>query len=122
MLPGQRPAEVVGHTTAAEVNRVMGYINGLVSEHRLPAKVVIVHQFQEQMIRNRPALDPPDSVQLVLQMDGHGPTSLKTGNYRRLSDARLSDGFKLFYKRDIPLLNPTDVLELRPGADFVSYQ
>lgn len=122
MLPGERPAQVVGHTPAAEINEVMAYLDTLVRRHRLPPKVVIVHQFQEQMIRDRPDLDPPPTVQLVLQMDGHGPPSLKTGNYRRLHDARFFGGFKLFYRRDVPLLGPADVLALDPQPEFVSYQ
>ncbi len=122
MLPGQRPAQVVGHTSAVEINRIMRYLRDLVLEHRLPAKLVIVQQFQDQMIRKRPRLDPPEGVALLLQMDGHGPPWLKTGNYARLADARFLDGFKLFYQRDFPRLRPREVLRLRPEPDYISYQ
>ena len=55
-------------------------------------------------------------------MDGHGPPSLKTGNYLRLHDPRFHGGFKLFYQRDFPLLGPDAVLALDPAPEFVSYQ
>lgn len=122
MLPGQVPGQVVGHTTAADINVVMAWIDDLVTEHRLPPKLLIVHQFQTQMIRDRPALSPPDSVQLLLQMDGHGGRALKTGNYARLADSRFYDGFKIFYQRDTPVLEPAEVLELDPEVDLISYQ
>ncbi len=122
MLAGQRPAQVVGHTRAREINRIMRYLRDLVLAHRLPPKLVIVQQFQEQMIRERPRLNPPEGVALLLQMDGHGPPSLKTGNYARLADERFLDGFKLFYQRDVPLLRPRAVLGLDPEPDYVSYQ
>lgn len=123
MRPGQVPGQVVGQSSAGDVNAIMDYLDDIVVEHRLPRKVVVAHNFQPRMITNRDRLDPPASIDLVVHMDGHGPPANKIGNYERL--VALQDaftGFKLFYKRDVPLLGPKAVLDLRPEIDFVSYQ
>ena len=120
---GELPNQVVGHVGAGEVNAVIDYLDGIVHEFRLPPKLLIVHNFQPQMIRNRPDIEPTPSVDLLVHMDGHGPPATKTGNYTRLvSLQQAAAGFKLFYKRDVPLMSPSDVFDMDPNVDFVSYQ
>jgi hypothetical protein len=69
-------------------------------------------------IRVRPRID------LVLDMDGFGPPSLKHSSYRAvMRQHRLPfAGFKLFYRQDTSLLNPTDVMRLSPVPSVVIYQ
>ena len=120
---GELPNQVVGHVGAGEVNAVIDYLDRIVREHRLPPKLLIVHNFQPQMIRNRPDIEPTDSVDLLIHMDGHGPPATKTGNYTRLVGLQdAAAGFKLFYQRDVPLMSPSDVFAMDPDVDFVSYQ
>lgn len=123
MGPGEVPGQVVGQSSAGDINAVMDYLHEIVIEERLPRKVVVAHNFQPRMITNRHRLAPPDTVDLVVHMDGHGPPANKIGNYERLVALQQSfTGFKLFYQRDVPLLGPKEVLALEPDIDFVSYQ
>lgn len=123
MRPGERPNIVIGHAEAAEVNEVMEWLDALVVERRLPRKLLVVHNFRDFMITDRDDLDPPSTVDLLVHMDGHGPPSIKTGNYKQL--VGLQDafaGFKLFYQRDVPLMSPQEVFAMDPDVDFISYQ
>ena len=56
MSPTQRPGQVVGSVTAAEVNEVSEWLSDLVVDNGLPEKMFIVHQFQVRMIKNREQL------------------------------------------------------------------
>ncbi len=121
MEEGQIPNQVIGSSDATEINEVMQLVAEVIRENRLPPKLVVVHNFDESMIAGRELLDPPPEVDLVIHMDGHGPPRLKIGVYDRLSaDPPFFNGFKLFYKRDVPMMSPADVLELDP--DLITYQ
>lgn len=121
MEEGEVPNEVIGSSDAEEINEVMDYVAEIIRENRLPRKVMVVHNFTEGMIANRPALDPPPEIDLVIHMDGHGPPQNKIGVYDRLAaDPPLYNGFKLFYQRDFPLMTTEAVLALDPA--FISFQ
>ncbi len=120
MEEGEIPNEVIGSSDATEINEVMEYVAEIIREHRLPRKVMVVHNFTEGMIADRDLLDPPPEIDLVIHMDGHGPPQNKIGVYDRLSSQDFFNGFKLFYQRDFPLMTPEQVLALDP--DFISYQ
>ena len=123
MAPGEVPNEVVGQTSAAEINEVAAYLDELVRQHRLPRKLLVVHNFQPRMITERKQLAPPATVDLLIHMDGHGPPATKIGNFNRLVDLQdAATGFKLFYQRDVPLMSPADVFAMDPDVDFISYQ
>lgn len=121
MEEGEVPNEVIGSSDAEEINEVMEFVAEIVREHRLPRKVMVVHNFTEGMIANRDLLDPPPEIDLVIHMDGHGPPQNKIGVYERLATRPPAyNGFKLFYQRDFPLMTTEAVLALDPG--FVSFQ
>jgi hypothetical protein len=67
-------------------------------------------------------------VQIVINMDGWGPPSLKKGSYDSYvySEPVQFTGFKLFYKNDTkaghPLMSPNDVLALYPRPLYIQYQ
>lgn len=123
MEPWQVPGAVVGSSSAWTINQVMNWLDDLIVEHDLPPKVVIVHQFSDHMITNRADLDPPDNVQLLLQMDGWGSPGLKIANYDRLQAASpILNGFKVFYGYDVPNVYPGTMMALDPQPELVSYQ
>jgi hypothetical protein len=97
-VPGRR----IGTLDAADVNHAIDVLARLVTEHKLPPKVLIVHRFTRKMLTNtdRIRLDP--RVQVVIQMDGFGPPYLKQDAYRFwISPYPVQyAGFKLFYKND----------------------
>jgi hypothetical protein len=121
MEAGEVPNEVIGSSDAEEINEVMEFVADIVREHRLPRKVMVVHNFTDGMIANRDLLAPPPEIDLVIHMDGHGPPQNKIGVYDRLAaNPPIYNGFKLFYQRDFPLMTTEAVLALDPG--FVSFQ
>jgi hypothetical protein len=128
MKGGQKPGTVIGTMDAADVNYASDYLAGLVTAHKLPPKVLVVHRFTRNMLTrtNKIALDP--RVQVVINMDGWGGPHLKRQSY----DAYVYrypvqyTGFKLFYKNDTkkghPLMKPADVLALDPKPVYIQYQ
>ena len=133
---GTQPGSVIGSMDAEVVNEVSAYLARLVRLRDLPQKLLIVHQFTDDMITNRDLLVSRPQVALVLNMDGFGTAVMKQGVYDRLSQptprgpGRLDrerlggpyNGFKLFFREDTGLMSPRDVLGLRPAPDVVVYE
>lgn len=125
--PGRQPGTVIGTMDAAVVNRVQRYLAEIVRRNDLPEKMLVVHQFTEDMITNKQRLRRYPGVRLVLNVDGFGGREIKIAKYvdfasftRRRRQFR--NGFKLFYKEDTNLLEPRDVLRMRPRPDLVIYE
>ena len=128
---GTQPGSVIGSTDAELVNEVSAYLARLVRLRDLPQKLLIVHQFTDEMIMNRDQLETRPEVALVVNMDGFGTPELKQGVYDRLSLPAVRgpdtlggpyNGFKLFFREDTGLMSPRDVLALRPAPDVVVYE
>ena len=74
------------------------------------------------MVRDRGTLERPPGVMPVLNVDGFGDQAQKEAKYRELSQRRLPNGFKLFYKEDRGLMAPRAVEALRPRPQLVVYE
>jgi len=126
LKPGQVHLRQIGTVDAAEVNRVVEWLAGIVREEALPQKLLIVHQFRLDMITNRRLIKTPPELAVLIQMDGQGPLSSKYNTWNfltRESDAdRLHWGWKNFYDEDSPMATPEQVLDLVPYPAFVSFQ
>jgi hypothetical protein len=124
MGPNEVPGEVIGHTDAATVNAVSAYLAEIVSRHRLPEKLLLVHQFEPSMIRQRDRLALRPGVALTINADGFGTQAAKVNKYELLTGPRdpFFHGFKLFYEEDVGLMSPSRVLRLRPQPDVVVYE
>src|SRR5699024_362949 len=78
LQPDQVHLQQIGHVEAEEVNEVVHYLADFVAEHELPQKMIILHQFQTQMIRDRQDLDTTrPEVALLIHADGQGPVQTK---------------------------------------------
>jgi hypothetical protein len=124
MPPHVRPGTRIGRTDAADINRAVRLLAGIVAEHKLPPKVLLVHRFTQSMVRRALEIEPDPRVQVVMVMDGYGPPALKRMVYRatiRYEPVQFA-GIKLFYKNDRPLMTPREVLRLVPGPSVVIYQ
>jgi hypothetical protein len=118
-VPGQR----IGTVSAAELNAVSGWLDALTARHRLPQKLLLVHQFTLGMVTDKPAVLPRRHLAMVFNMDGFGGRSAKLTKYRLLAaDDRFGLGLKLFLRQDIAIFQPAEVLRLRPVPDVVEYQ
>ena len=126
MGPGEVPGQKIGSTDAATVNAVSAYIDAIVRRKNLPQKLLIVHQFTDDMIRAKRALRRRPGIALTIMVDGFGTQAAKTSKYRHFADHRPGrrhyNGLKLFYKEDVNLMRPWQVMALRPRPDVVIYE
>jgi hypothetical protein len=123
MSAGGVPGERIGTVSAAEVNAVSAWLEDLTVRHRLPQKLLLIHQFTPGMITNKRAVLPRRHLAMVFNMDGFGGREAKLSKYRMLmADRRFGLGLKLFLRQDIAIFQPPEVLRLRPSPDVVEYQ
>jgi hypothetical protein len=124
MAPGQLPGQEIGSTDAAAVNEVSRYLSRIVRKRGLPQKLLVVHRFTGEMIRDEHRLEQHPGVALTLNVDGFGDRANKISKYREFTRGRriLYNGFKLFYEEDTNLMKPRDVLRLRPRPGLVVYE
>jgi hypothetical protein len=102
MKGGGIPGRKIGTLDAAEVNYAIDALGKLVTEHKLPPKVLIVHRFTRKMLTNTDSIRLDPRVQVVIQMDGFGAPYHKQDAYRFWISPHPVEftGFKLFYKND----------------------
>jgi hypothetical protein len=121
--PDQIPGQVIGSVDGGDVDRVARYLEGLVRLYDLPEKLLVVHQFAPSMITNKNLVRTRPGVATTITMDGYGTRSNKLSTYQDLVDeARVYSGLKLFYRQDLDLLQPSEVLALEPTPALVIYQ
>jgi hypothetical protein len=125
---GHRPGKRIGTVTAAEVNYATDLLARLVTERRLPPKVLVIHRFTVNMLPDARQIRLDPRVQIVINMDGWGQPWLKFDSYAlcQVNDPVQFTGFKLFFHHDTrkgdPLLLPKEVLALRPKPMYIQYQ
>lgn len=136
MGPNEVPAEVYGHTDAKKINEVSAYLSEIVQTKRLPQKLLVIHEFREDLIRNKRAIVQRPGLAMVFNVDGVGTPDAKTGKYIDLTTdptrpAGVFTGFKLFYSEDADtsrlgsgarLMEPIEVLDLDPSPDVIVYE
>jgi hypothetical protein len=127
---GVRPGKKIGTYDAKDVNYTVSFLARIVSENKLPPKVLTVHRFTQGMITNYKNIKLDPRVQIVMHMDGWGNPTLKKDSYKAYIEKQPVQytGFKLFYEYDIKpkgshLMTPKEVLsELTPKPLYVQYQ
>jgi len=125
MTASQRPGQVVGSVTAAEINAVSEWLSDLVTDNGLPEKMFIVHQFQVRMIKNREQLVDRPGLATIIHADGFGGRAIKLQTYSIIQARRpFWNGFKLFIDEDTWMFQPADVLGFTtvPVPDLITYQ
>jgi hypothetical protein len=117
------PGKVIGHVDSREINATTAWLDQLTARHKLPQKLVIVHQFTDDMV-DEAQLKPRRNLALVLNADGFGSRAVKVQKYRRFTrqSPGFGSGFKLFYEEDAGLMTPRQVLRLKPPPDVVVYE
>ncbi len=121
---GQVPGEYIGSITAESIAYAQQTLAEISAANGIPPKLLIVHQFREDMIQNKEQLGPYPGVQLVIDADGFGSPVLKTAIYNFLVRDEPVEfaGVKLFYRQDVPVMTPREILALVPAPDVVIYQ
>lgn len=118
------PGKLIGSVDAREVNAVSAWLAGLVARNRLPQKLLLIHQFTDEMVDDTQLQERP-GLAMVLNADGFGTQELKRVKYRAFTASPrrfFGKGFKLFYREDTDLMQPREVLRLRPPPDVVVYE
>lgn len=124
MSEGQVPGRQIGHSHADDVNTALDVLDRIRAEYALPPKVLIVHQFTLAMLPDKARIRPRAGIDLVLNMDGFGAQALKVSSYRAVmrQHALPFAGMKLFYRQDVNLFTPAQVMGLTPAPAVVIYQ
>ncbi|MBA3449843.1 MAG: hypothetical protein H0T18_01375 [Chloroflexia bacterium] len=121
---GQIPGEYIGSVAAESITYAQQVLAEIAATNGVPPKMLIVHQFREDMIQNKEQLAPYPGVQLVIDADGYGAPELKTAvfNFLVRDEPIEFGGVKLFYRQDVPMMSPQDILALVPAPDVIIYQ
>lgn len=125
-----KPGSVIGSLDATDINWISDYLAGLVRKHNLPPKMFMIHRFTKGMVTNTQQIKLHPELQIIMDMDGWGPTDLKKGTYRSWIQAEPVQftGFKLFYVNDTEysnqkeLMTREEILNLRPKPIYIQYQ
>ena len=127
LYDGQIPNQVVGHVKAEEINEVADWLAKLTADNNLPQKMLMLHQFQLQMIRDRETLDlSHPELAFVLHADGHGTAEQKFETWNVLLQDLQPEIFvawKNFLDEDEPqMFTPEQTMDIEPRPWVVTYQ
>ena len=123
MGPGQVPAQTIGHVTADEINKTSAWLEMLTRMNHLPDKLLMIHQFRVDMVRNIANVKNRLHLAEIQHVDGFGTHAQKLATYHAVErDPQFRMGFKLFYDEDTDTFTPAEVMRIKPAVRFVSYQ
>jgi hypothetical protein len=122
----ERHLAQIGSVTAAEVNTVIAWLADLTGRHRLPQKLLLLHQFRRRMIADRAQVDTDrDELAVLIHVDGFGTPRDKFetwGDLRTDPPAGVWWGWKNFIDEDSPTFTPAETMAIEPRPLYVSYQ
>ena len=126
MKNGGIPGKRVGTYDAADVNYASHFLAGLVDKYQLPPKILVVHRFTPGGVTNTRKITLDPRVQVVMHMDGFGPSWMKRDTYWR--DIKREPvqfaGWKQFTKakNDRPPTPRAEILRLWPVPLYIQIQ
>jgi hypothetical protein len=117
------PGREVGYMDGTQINAVQRRLEQVAVEIGLN-KVLIIHQFDTPMVREKAGIEDFPHVELVMDADGFGSPEAKIGDYRQYAAEPGFEygGFKLFFGWDAPLMTPAGVMDLDPLPAVIIYQ
>ncbi|MFI8575340.1 hypothetical protein ACIGEL_06465 [Rossellomorea aquimaris] len=121
---GEKPGEDLGQVDGKEIQKAVEYVSELTEKNNLPDKFVLVHQFTSDVLTNKEAIQPTDNVEVAINFDGWGASADKQALYGKyIRDEPIQYGaFKIFYNKDVPVMEPEDVLKMEPSPAIINYQ
>jgi hypothetical protein len=126
LQPNQRHLAQIGSVTAGEINTVVTWLADLTRAHKLPQKLLMLHQFQPQMISDRGTVDTNrDELAVLIHADGFGSPGDKFETWNLMHDSPPPNvwwGWKNFIDEDTPTFTPGETMAIEPRPLFVSYQ
>lgn len=126
LKPTETPLGQIGSASAREINSVITWLADLTARETLPQKLLVLHQFRLTMIgSDEPLNRSRDEVEVLVHMDGQGPTGSKDSTWAAVVGAQpkgVPFGWKNFYDEDKPMLSPAQTMTRTPTPVMISYQ
>jgi hypothetical protein len=126
LRPGQLPLRQIGSVSIGQVNAVVRWLAALTARYRLPQKLLVLHQFMLSMITNEQRLDTGYSdLAIVIHMDGQGTPQDKEQTWDAVTAAAppgVFFGWKNFFVKDHPMMDPQETMARTPQPVMISYQ
>jgi len=118
------PGAAIGTLFAPDVNAVQAYLVTLVREQRTPRKVLVIHQFRDDMLSGAATYEAVPEVEVTIDMDGFGADWVKLDKFARYARSTYAErsAIKLFFEWDEPLMPPERLNALATPPDLVIYQ
>ena len=124
--PDQVHMDQIGSIAADEVNQVAEWLADLTLTYDLPQKLLLLHQFRTDMLRDRDRIRTDhDELAVLVHADGFGTPGQKFETWDRLQQsppANIWWGWKNFVDEDRPMFTPAQTTAIEPSPMFVSYQ
>lgn len=116
------PGEVLGSLYAQQINPIQAQLQEIALEIGVN-KVLILHQFEDEMLPDKENIEAYEHVELVVDSDGFGGPD-KVRDYEQYAGEPGFEygGIKLYRNWDNPLLTPEEVMGLEPEAVVIIYQ
>lgn len=116
------PGDVLGSLYAAQINPIQAQMEEIALEIGA-RKVLILHQFENEMLPDKENIEAYAHVELVVDSDGFGgPDKLRDYRQYAAEPGFEFGGIKLYRNWDNPLLAPEDVMALQPPPAVIIYQ
>ena len=118
------PGDVIGSLNAKEIDAAQAMLQEIVVAERLPPKLLMIHQFLDEMVQGGESISLYQGVDLIIDMDGFGPAAVKRETYEEYAGRPYAAhaAIKLFFNHDPDLMSEQDVLFLNPTPAVVIYQ
>ena len=122
--PDRVPGTLIGEISGYQVQTAIDMLAEIQAQHNIPNKILIVHQFEEEMIYEKHVIVPKPGVDIIVDMDGFGSPPHKIQGYTEYVTNELIQygGIKLFYGQDQPLMDPATLISLNPPPVLIIYQ
>jgi hypothetical protein len=120
----QIPSTNLGQIQADQINAIQAQLNGIALEIGIN-RVLIIHQFEDEMVIAKDQLTDFAHVELVIDADGVGGKGSKLFDYRQYAQEPGFEygGIKVFTRHDAaPLLTLEEIMALEPPPAIVIYQ
>lgn len=119
------PGKVIGHISGDEINQVQSAMTEYMKENNITgSRILIVHMFRKSMVKEPETVKDFESIDLIMNLDGHGSPQLKVniynGLYSEVAAERVAGGFKLFFQEDRPsMMSPEQVLGIEKVGNTI---
>jgi hypothetical protein len=126
LQPGQLPLRQIGSVSITEINSVVRWLAALTARYHLPQKLLVLHQFRLSMIQDEAGLDTRHSdLAIVIHMDGQGSPGAKVSTWDAVTAVAprgVFFGWKDFFVKDHPMMDPSETMDRKPQPVMISYQ